>query len=70
MRYTWVSGMRKSKFLVLRNYWMNSSFTSSPPHFAILPIHIAMLPGVAMAKILEKDLWMNSFLVKLQDLDI
>ena len=27
-------------------------------------MHIAMLPGVAMVKILENDLWMNSFLVK------
>ena len=27
-------------------------------------MHIAMLPGVAMVKILENDLWMDSFLVK------
>ena len=29
-----------------------------------------MLPGVAMAKIFENDLWMNSFLVQLQDLNV
>ena len=46
---------------------MNSPFTSSP---RILYMHIAMLPGVAMVKILENDLWMNSFLVELQDLNL
>ena len=43
MRYTWVSELRKSKFLVLPNYWMNSSFTSWPPHSTILYIYTATI---------------------------
>ena len=70
MCYTCVSGLRKSKFLVLPNYWMNLPFTSWPPDSTILYIHIAMLPGVAMFEIFENDLWMNSFLVKLHDLNL
>ena len=35
---------------------MNSPFTSSPPYSATLYMHIAMLPGVAMVKIVENDL--------------
>ena len=31
-------------------------------------MHIALFPGVDMAKMYENDLWMNSFLLKLQDL--
>ena len=35
---------------------MNSPFTSSAPYSTILYMHIAMLPGVAMVKIVENDL--------------
>ena len=61
--------MRKSKFLALPNYRM-IHFTSSHPHFIILYMNIAMLPRVAMVKILENDPSMNSFLVKLQHLSL
>ena len=63
-------GLRKSKFLALPNYWMNSPFTSWPPHSTILYIHIAMLLGVGMIEIFENDLWMNLFLVKLHGLNL
>ena len=61
MRYAWVSGLWK---------FMSSPSNSSPPHSAILYMYIAMLPGVAIVKILENDLWKNLFLVKLQDLNL
>ena len=69
MRYTWVSGLRKSNIFMLPKYWMNSPFISSHPYSIILYLHTVMVvPAVAMVKIYENDLWMNSFLVKLQDL--
>ena len=66
MRYTWVSVFSKSKFLALPNYWI-MLFTSSPPRSTIPYMHIPLLPDLAMVKKRENDLWINLFLVKLQD---
>ena len=65
----WV-GCENPIFFVLSNYWMNSPFTSWPPLSTILYIHIVMLPGAAMFETFKNDLWMNSFLVKLHDLNV
>ena len=46
----WV-GCKTPKFMALPNYWMNSH----SPHSTILYMHLAMLPGVVMVKILKND---------------
>ena len=38
-----VTGLRKSKFLPLHNYWIYSPFTCSRPYSTILYMQIAML---------------------------
>ena len=61
---------------ILLFYLITEWIHISPPdllillYIHILYIHIVMLPGAAMFEIFKKDLWMNSFLVKLHDLNV